>query len=77
SLIFSRHCWSWRSQPIRKQMTDRLQGEVVFFNSNSFGFIKPDTGDQDAFFHISELLPDQAAPVWWNVYERAVVIVSA
>jgi CspA family cold shock protein len=43
-------------------MTDennRLQGEVVFWNGNSFGFIKPDSGDADVFFHVTELPPDQ------------------
>ena len=42
-------------------MTDesRTQGEVAFWNGNSFGFIKPDAGDQDAFFHVSELPADQ------------------
>ena len=44
-------------------MTDEnngLQGDVVFWNGNSFGFIKPDTGDQDVFFHVTELPPHQS-----------------
>jgi cold shock protein len=43
-------------------MTDenRIQGEVVFFNGNSFGFIKPDSGDEDVFFHVSDLPPHQS-----------------
>ena len=42
-------------EPQKCQMTDKLQGEVAFWNGNSFGFIKPDTGDQDVFFHVSDL----------------------
>ncbi|MGB8575833.1 MAG: cold shock domain-containing protein [Pseudolabrys sp.] len=36
-------------------MTDETehQGEVAFGNGNSFGFIKPDSGGSDVFFHIS------------------------
>ena len=41
-------------------MTDKLQGEVAFWNGNSFGFIKPDTGDQDVFFHVSDLPPQKS-----------------
>ena len=44
-------------------MTDEnngLQGDVVFWNGNSFGFIKPDTGDQDVFFHVTDLPPHQS-----------------
>jgi CspA family cold shock protein len=44
-------------------MTDennRLEGEVVFWNGNSFGFIKPDDGDSDVFFHVTDLPPHQS-----------------
>ena len=33
-------------EPQKCQMTDKLQGEVAFWNGNSFGFIRPDAGDQ-------------------------------
>ena len=39
-------------------MFDELQGEVAYWNGQSFGFIKPDNGGSDIFFHISELSPE-------------------
>jgi cold shock protein len=45
-------------------MTDenKLQGEIAFWNGNSFGFIKPDSGDPDVFFHVADLRPHQPVP---------------
>jgi hypothetical protein len=67
-------------------MTDennRLQGTVVFWNGNSFGFIKPDSGDQDLLFHVTELPTDQSVHVQWrpdwgwvNVCEYPAIIVT-
>lgn len=31
------------------------QGIVAFWNGASFGFIKPDRGGSDVFFHVTEL----------------------
>jgi cold shock CspA family protein len=39
-------------------MSEELQGEVAFWNSNSYGFIKPDKGGADIFFHVTELSPE-------------------
>mgnify|MGYP001359626967 CR=1 FL=1 len=39
-------------------MFDELQGEVAYWNGASYGFIKPDKGGGDVFFHITELAPE-------------------
>ena len=36
-------------------MKSREYGTVDHWNGNSFGFIKPDAGGGDLFFHVSEL----------------------
>jgi cold shock CspA family protein len=42
---------------------DVFYGEVEFWNGNSFGFIRPDRGGDDVFFHVSEVqLPDGREP---------------
>ena len=38
-------------------MFNELQGEVAYWNGASYGFIKPDIGGGDVFFHITEISP--------------------
>ena len=34
---------------------DVFYGQIEFWNGTSYGFIKPDRGGDDVFFHVSEL----------------------
>ena len=40
-----------------RKLFDELQGEVAYWNGQSYGFITPDKGGSDVFFHITELAP--------------------
>jgi cold shock CspA family protein len=39
----------------------RQRGEIEFWNETSYGFIRPDAGGDDLFFHITEL-PEGSVP---------------
>jgi len=47
----------------------KKKGVIKFFHQNGWGFIKPERGEKDIFFHKSQIKegkPDKEKTVWYD-----------